>query len=43
MWWLVLEASIALGLLAFMVWWTMFSGRRPRDAGDPEFPGDRDD
>jgi cbb3-type cytochrome oxidase subunit 3 len=25
---LILEALAALGLLLFMVWWTMFSGRR---------------
>jgi len=28
MWLLVLEALAALGLLVFIVWWTMFSGRR---------------
>jgi hypothetical protein len=28
MWWLlVLEALAALGVLVFIVWWTMFSGR----------------
>lgn len=31
MWWLVFEALLALGLLVFIVWWTMFSGRPPRD------------
>ena len=34
--WLFLEAGAALGLLLFIVWWTMFSGRgheqRPRDS-----------
>jgi cbb3-type cytochrome oxidase subunit 3 len=25
---LILEALLALGLLLFIVWWTMFSGRR---------------
>jgi hypothetical protein len=29
MWILVLEAGGALGLLVFIVWWTMFSGRKP--------------
>ena len=28
MWLLILEALAALGLLLFIVWWTMFSGRR---------------
>jgi hypothetical protein len=28
MWLLILEALGALGLLLFIVWWTMFSGRR---------------
>jgi hypothetical protein len=31
MWLLILEALLALGLLIFIVWWTMFSGRRRRD------------
>ncbi len=29
MWLLILEALAALALLLFIVWWTMFSGRRP--------------
>jgi len=28
MWILVLEAGAALALLIFIVWWTMFSGRK---------------
>ncbi|MBC3885543.1 hypothetical protein [Undibacterium griseum] len=39
MWVLALEAGIALGILIFIVWWTMFSGRtentktpQPQDA-----------
>jgi cbb3-type cytochrome oxidase subunit 3 len=28
MWTIVLEALLALALLLFIVWWTMFSGRR---------------
>ena len=35
MWLLILEALGALAVLAFIVWWTMFSGR-PKDP-------DRDD
>ena len=36
MWLLILEALAALALLLFIVWWTMFSGRRPEReaAGD---------
>jgi len=29
MWILLLEAGVALFLLVFVVWWTMFSGRKP--------------
>jgi hypothetical protein len=28
MWLIVLEALLALGLLVFIVWWTMFHGRK---------------
>lgn len=28
MWLLILEALLALSILLFAVWWTMFSGRR---------------
>jgi cyanate permease len=28
MWLLLLEALAALAILVFIVWWTMFSGRR---------------
>jgi cyanate permease len=38
MWLLILEALAALAILAFAVWWTMFSGRKRRD-DDP--PGDQ--
>jgi hypothetical protein len=36
--WLLLEALAALGLLVFIVWWVMFSGRRKG-----ERTGTRDD
>lgn len=48
MWILMLEAGVALFLLVFIVWWTMFSGRpeerkRPlRDDGKPPAPQDTD-
>jgi hypothetical protein len=32
MWLLLLEAGLALSLLAFAVWWVMFSGR---EKGEP--------
>jgi hypothetical protein len=38
MWLILLEAFGALLLLVFVVWWTMFSGRRRgerRDGNDP--------
>lgn len=34
MWLFVLESFAALGLLIFMVWWTMFSGRRGGERGE---------
>lgn len=34
MWLLIVEAGLALGLLVFIVWWTMFSGRRRDDPAD---------
>jgi cyanate permease len=38
MWLLILEALAALALLAFAVWWTMFSGRKRRDDDDEPPP-----
>jgi hypothetical protein len=29
MWILMVEAGVALFLLVFIVWWTMFAGRKP--------------
>jgi hypothetical protein len=29
MWLIIVEALLALGLLVFIVWWTMFHGRKP--------------
>ena len=43
MWVILLEALAALGLLVFIVWWTMFSGRRKGernpDEGGADPPG----
>jgi hypothetical protein len=36
MWLLILEAAAAFFLLAFIVWWTMFSGRKPELAQNAE-------
>jgi hypothetical protein len=29
MWLIIVEALLALALLIFIVWWTMFHGRKP--------------
>jgi hypothetical protein len=39
MWLLLLEALGALLILVFIVWWTMFSGRREHQRDDWENPG----
>jgi hypothetical protein len=31
MWILIVEAGVALFLLVFIVWWTMYSGPKPTD------------
>lgn len=42
--WLILEALLALALLLFIVWWTMFSGRRKGEPGEDASAADpRDD
>lgn len=43
MWLIVLEAALALAVLVFVVWWTMFSGRPqgellPDENAKPEAP-----
>jgi hypothetical protein len=52
MWLLMIEAGIALFLLVFIVWWTMFSGPKPTDEhqadntppapADDKAPGEQD-
>lgn len=51
MWLLMIEAGIALFLLLFIVWWTMFSGPKPTDdqqadttnvPADDKAPGEQD-
>lgn len=43
MWLFVLEAFAALALLVFIVWWTMFSGRRGGERVGDEAEDDRPD
>jgi len=31
MWILMIEAGVALFLLVFIVWWTMYSGKKPTE------------
>lgn len=42
MWLLMAEAGIALFLLVFIVWWTMFSGKKP-DQMPPDSTQHRED
>jgi hypothetical protein len=42
MWLLLLEACIAMFLLVFIVWWTMFSGRKPDRPAAKRPPEDGD-
>jgi hypothetical protein len=32
--WLLAEAAVALGLLVFIVWWTVPRRKKPRDGDD---------
>jgi hypothetical protein len=43
MWLLILEALGALALLVFLVWWTMFSGRRGGERGQAHDDARKDD
>jgi hypothetical protein len=38
MWLLMLEAGVALFLLVFIVWWTMFSGKKPTPSDRKSLP-----
>ena len=38
MWLILIEALAALGLLIFLVWWTMFSGRKRGERTPPDDP-----
>jgi hypothetical protein len=43
MWLLMLEAGVAMFLLVFIVWWTMFSGKKPTQQSQPKPPPRKDD
>ncbi len=38
MWLLMVEAGVALFLLVFIVWWTMYSGKKPTDHQQHQLP-----
>ena len=38
MWILMVEAGVALFLLVFIVWWTMYDGTKPTDHQQPVLP-----
>jgi hypothetical protein len=39
MWILMIEAGVALFLLVFIVWWTMYSGKKPTSREHNPLPG----
>jgi hypothetical protein len=41
MWLLILEATAAFFIFAFIIWWTMFSGRKP-EYFEPEKKSEKD-
>jgi hypothetical protein len=43
MWLLMLEAGMAMFLLVFIVWWTMFSGKKPDNSNRGESLPPKDD
>jgi len=43
MWLILLEALGALALCVFLVWWTMFSGRKGGEPVAPSHQGDHGD
>lgn len=42
MWILMIEALVAFLLLAFIVWWTMFAGRKPAPPAQKQLRDDQD-
>lgn len=43
MWILMVEAGIALFLLVFIVWWTMYSGKKPERPEHDPAPAEKKD
>ena len=43
MWLLLLEACMAMFLLVFIVWWTMFHGRKPEQPSKQSLPAQKSD
>ncbi len=43
MWILMIEAGVALFLLVFIVWWTMYSGKKPGNNEHQALPGPKKD
>lgn len=43
MWVLMVEAGVALFLLVFIVWWTMYSGQKPTDQAPKQLPEQEND
>lgn len=42
MWILMIEALVAFLLLAFIVWWTMFAGKKPAPPAQKQLRDDQD-
>lgn len=38
MWILMVEAGVAFFLLVFIVWWTMYQGKKPEEPGQAQVP-----
>lgn len=36
MWLLIVEAAVALGLFLFIIWWTMFAGKKKKNGEDSD-------
>ncbi len=43
MWLLMIEAGVALFLLVFIVWWTMYSGKKPEQHETQAAPVEKND
>ena len=41
MWILMLEAGVAFFLLVLIVWWTMYSGKKPEHSAHQQIPAQK--